>query len=151
MKNRTDVRTLALMARVARVHEIRSKQALAATIRHKDVQETQTLAAQARADHSDRALRGLLEGETVDLARLPMWQDLSTHVHAALADERNLLSECVQQVSEQSRTAGKQARQRELLEERTEATKCGLRLSREKHQLELATEAWLTRRHTETP
>lgn len=148
MKHR-DARTLALMARVARVREIQAKQVLARAIGRKDAQVARTDEAQALAGRSDTALHGAVHGPLVDLARLPLWQALSSHVQAALADEREQLRQREDQVVEQAGVAGKQARHRERLEEKAAVASEGIRQAHDARQLEFATEAWLARRNTE--
>lgn len=144
-----DARTLALMARVARVREIQAKQALADAIGQKDAQVARTDEARARAERSDLALHGAVHGPLVDLARLPLWQALSSHVQAALADEHEQLCQREHQVLEQAGVAGKQARHRERLEEKAAVATEGLRQAHDASQLEFATDAWLARRNTE--
>lgn len=148
MKHR-DARTLALMARVARVREIQAKQALADAIVQKDAQVARTDEARARADRSDVALHGAVHGPLVDLARLPLWQALSSHVQAALADENEHLRQRQHQVMEQAGASGKQARHRERIEEKVTVATEGLRRAHDARQLEFATDAWLARRNTE--
>jgi hypothetical protein len=148
MKHR-DVRTLALMARVARVREIQAKQALAEAIGQKDAQAARTDEARVRTERSDTALHGALRGPLIDLARLPLWQALSSHAQATLEDEREQLRQREHQVVEQAGVAGKQARHRERLEEKAAMACDGLRQAHDARQLDFATEAWLARRNTE--
>lgn len=151
MKTRTDARTLALMARVARVREIQAKQALAQAIERKGAQQARTHEARMRVERSGTALQGALSGPAIDLVRLPLLQELSMHVQAMLASEYEHLAEGGWQVAEQAGVAGKRARQRERLDEETATTVERLRRAHEARQLESATEAWLVRRHAEAP
>ncbi|MEI7037463.1 hypothetical protein [Fulvimonas yonginensis] len=143
--------TLALMARVARVREIQAKQALAEAIERKNAQQERTREAHLRADRSDVALQAALEGAVVDLARLPLLQELSAHVQAMLADENAQLTECEQRVGSQASVSGKRARLRERLEEKAAIVSDDIRQADEARQLEFATEVWLVRRATEGP
>ena len=144
-----DARTLALMARVARVREIQAKQSLAEAIGEKNAQLARADEVRARAERSDKALHGAVHGPLVDLARLPLWQALSSHVQTALADENEQLRQREHQVLEQIGAAGKQARHRERIEEKAAVATEGLRRAHDARQLEFATDAWLARRNTE--
>lgn len=147
MKVRADVRTLELMARAARVREILSRHVLARAIEEKGAQQDCFRQAEACADCSGAALEDTLRGPTIDLARLPLLQELAAHVDAALAMEHRRLTQCEQRVMDQADAAGKRTRHRERLEEKAAAASDFIRQTHEACQLELATEAWLTRRH----
>lgn len=149
MKTPTNASTLALMARVARVREVQAEQALAAAIELKDAQQERARGAQVHADRSDAALLGALSGTVVDVLRLPLLQELSAHVQATLTQERAQLVDFEQQVTVKSADAGKQARFRERLEEKSAIASLSYRQAHESRQLEFATEAWLVRRHRE--
>jgi hypothetical protein len=145
-----NLRTLALMARVARVREILAKRALAEALRQKDTQLIHTDQARARVERSDAALRNAIRGPAIDLSRLPLWQDLSLHVQAVLADEREQLRRREEEATDRGGVAGKQARYRERLEKKTAVAIDLVKQAHEARQLEFATEAWLVRRNTET-
>jgi hypothetical protein len=146
MKTRTQSRALELMARVARVREIQAKQALARAIERKVEQQEHTTQARARVDRSSAALQSVLQRPLIDLARLPLLQELSMHVDATLVGERERLTECEQQVVDQAGVTGKQARHRERLEEKAGAVSDADRQAHEARQLQFATDGWLAYR-----
>ncbi|MDW2981768.1 hypothetical protein [Rhodanobacter sp. KK11] len=140
---------LALMARVARVREIQSRQALAKAIEQEDAQRARTCEAQLCVDRSDAALHDALRGPAIALARLPLLQELSAHVQATLVSERARLGECEEQVVDRTNVASGRMRRREMLDERTGATMNRHRQVDDMRQLDIATEAWLAYRRTE--
>lgn len=143
MKGHADTRKLALMARVARVREIQAQQALAQVIAQKATQRERVDEAQERADAAYASMHASVSGPAVDLSRLPLLQELSAHVQTALADASELMTQCERQVVAKAGEAGKQSRQRELLDDKTASAINAWRADRETRQLELATDAWL--------
>lgn len=149
MTTRRGVRMLALMARVARVREIQSRQALAEAIEREGTQQARTCEARLCVDRSDAALHGALRGPAIALARLPLLQELSAHVEATLASERERLDECEEQVADCTDVASRRMRRREMLDEKAAAAMNRHRQVDGMRQLDIATEAWLAHRRTE--
>lgn len=149
MKTGSDVRMLALMARVSKVREIQAKQKLAVALESRSAQQERTRSAQACANRSDEALQSALYGPAIRLERLPLLQELSAHVQTALAGERELLAECDRQATDQMGIARSRASQRERLEEKAATALENLKHAQEAQQLGFATEAWLARQRTE--
>lgn len=145
MTARSAQRTLQLLARVARVRELQARQTLAGAMRREDEQRDRVAESQARLATAHRRVVGLLCEARLDLARLPLMQEVAVYAKGVCSEAAEALERCTRERAEQNRAVAAKARYRERIEEHCHDAARATAVARDAVQQEQAVEAWIQR------